>query len=342
MKHIPYLLAIVSVGAASCVAQPANPPTAAAPPTRPAHATPTAAAVPAAPPPPAAPEAPDEADIHHEAEKIKIAGDQLRLAGDQLYKARFDLIMNDPFNERDDANQTLVLPHDLSDAKAQADTEEDLKVMAHILQKASRSPEERSANGWGIVYRSPFGSSAALRNLYLEGYGAVFFLSVNYSLTPPPAKTEDAEPKTDRDTEWENARREISEPRASRVEGGGSGGGGGSSGRSLYAPANSEPPYDPERVETLQKNLAQALKNATHIRALAKDESITIVVSARNPSGMKIPPTRTIRRGGSEAPATPPRPPRLTMRAKKSDIEAFQNDKMSLDEFRKRLTVSIS
>jgi hypothetical protein len=334
MKRIPYLVAIMSM-TASCVAQPTAP---AAAPTLPSRPVRAAAAASPAPAPPAPLDGPDEADLRHEAEKIRGEADRLKMAGDQLAKAKFDFVLADPFNERDDANQTLVLSRDLNDAKTQTDTEEDLKVMAHILQKASRSPEERSAGTWGITFRSPFGSSPALRNLYLEGYGAVFFLSVNYSLTPPAARAEDAaEPKSDRDSEWENARREITEPRGGRVEYGSGGGGGGS--RSLSAAPNPEPPYDPERVETLQKNLAQALKNATHIRALQKDESITIVVSAHNPSGMK--PTRTVRRG-SDAPATAPRPPRLTMRAKKSDIEAFQKDKMTLDEFRKKLTVSIS
>jgi hypothetical protein len=340
MKSIPYLVAIVSVSAVSCLAQPENAPT----PARPVRATPAAAALPGVPAPPAAPEAPEEDAIRREAEKMRGEADKLKMASDQLAKVKFDFALADPFNERDDANQTLVLSRDLSDAKTQSDTEEDLKVMAHILQKASRSPEERSAGTWGIIYRSPFGSSPALRNLYLEGYGAVFFLSVNYSLTPPPPRTDEAEPKNGRDTEWENARREISEPPANRIEGG-TGGGGGfgggfGGGKTLAGPGNPEPPYDPERVESLQKNLAQALKNATHIRALAKDESVTIVVSARNPSGTK--PVRTIRRAGSENPSTPPRPPRLTMRAKKSDIEAFQKDKMSLDEFRKKVTVSIS
>ena len=341
MKSIPYFLTLISISAASCVAQPGTPA-----PARPVRAAAAAAPglppVPIAPEGPEGPEGPEEAGIRHEAEKIRGEADKLRIASDQIAKAKFDWVIADPFNERDDANQSLVLSRDLTDGKAQADTEDDLKVMAHILQKASRSPEERSAGTWGIFYRSPFGSSPALRNLYLEGYGAVFFLSVNYSLTPPATKAEEAsEPKNDRDTEWENARREISEPHASRGEGGGGGGGqSGGGGKFVLTPANPEPPFDPERVEALQKNLAQALKNASHIRALQKDESVTIVISARNPSGTK--PARVARRAGPEAPATPPRPPRLTMRAKKSDIEAFQKDKMTLDEFRKKLTVSIS
>jgi hypothetical protein len=349
MKHIPYLFAIVSMAAASCVAQPITPAPTPTPPARPVRAPRAAAAVPPAPGVPAGPAVPappedsDEADIRHEAEKIRGEADKLKMASDQLAKIRYDYVLADPFNEADDANQTLVLSRDLSDGKTQADTEEDLKVMAHILQKASRSQEERSAGVWGIFYRSPFGSSPALRNLYLEGYGAVFFLSVNYSLTPPPTKAEDAsESKGDRDAEWENARREISDPRAARGEGGGGSQSGGNGGGKFGLPRNSEPPFDPDRVENLQKNLAQALKNAAHIRVLQKDEFVTIVVSARNPSGTRI-PARTVRRAGSETPtAAQPRPPRLTMRAKKSDIEAFQKDKLTLEEFRKKLTVSIS
>jgi hypothetical protein len=185
--------------------------------------------------------------------------------------------------------------------------------------------------------------------LYVEGHGAIFFLNVNYSLTPPTSKPDEGEskPKAERDSEWEKARRELANPR----------GGYGEAPEELGVEPKPRPApeYDADKVEALQKNVAQALKNAGHIRALKSDETVSVVVSSRSSSpAMKPVGTgdywaggstrggggsggggRIVRTGSGSAPSGQ----KLIIRAKKSDIEAFSNDKLSLDEFRKKLTV---
>src|SRR5207245_667065 len=100
-------------------------------------------------------------------------GETFQIAADLLRKEKFDFTWADPFNP-EEATRSFVLLRDPGEGKAQTDAEEDLKVMAHILAKASSSREERNARSLGIYYRSPFGNSPAFRNLYLEGYGAIF------------------------------------------------------------------------------------------------------------------------------------------------------------------------
>ena len=265
------------------------------------------------------------------------------MAADQVAQAKFNLNVIDPFGDGGDStDHTLVLLHDAGDSQKQSDIEEDLNVMTHILEKASTSPDERKARSVGIWYRSPFSWSPALRSLYVEGYGAVFFLHVNYSLTPPPSKADDADAKVERDSEWEKARREISNPRGGRGEL--------STEEFGYEPKPAAvPEYDADKVEALQKNLAQALKNAVHVRALKGDETVTIVVTSRGPSaGSRVVKPKPLKGGstggggGGVAMAKAGSREKLVIRAKKSDIEAFQNDKLSLEAFRKKLSVSLS
>jgi len=316
MKQSIYTFALIALFAVSCAAQPAPKPAT-------VRAKPAEPAVPTPPPQPPEPAVPETAALLEE-------------AADQVARAKFNLGVIDPFADGEDQDRTLVLLRETGDSEKQSDIEDDLKVMTHILDKASTSPNERKARSVGIWFRSPFGGSPALRNMYVEGYGVVFFLHVNYSLTPPPSKPDDADAKVERDSDWEKARRELSSPRHSHNE-------------LLSEEFGSEPKpggplseYDADKVEALQKNLAEALKNAVHIRALKTDETVTIVVTSRSPSPRpaKVKPYKAPGTGSAVAKAGSRE--KLVMRAKKSDIEAFQKDKLSLEAFRKKLSVSLN
>jgi hypothetical protein len=297
----------------------AQPPKPAPPAKALAGATPGQPAKPMPPPPPLTPPEGGGGGGGFGGWNVDEMNGQIRKATEELSKAKFGLRMADPFGEVDDADRSLVLLKDA--AESAADTEEDLGVMAHILQKAAVTRDERKARSYGIYFRSPFGGAEA-RNLYLEGYGAIFFINVNFALNPPSDKSTEAEAKPSRDSEWEEARRELAHP------------GEGRSDFDLHGRTIKEasgPEYSPEEVENLQKNLAQALKNAVHIRKLKADETVTVVVTGRT-SG-KPGRGRTARDGGGTS-------DRLIVRAKKGDIEAFEKEKVSFDDFRKSLVVS--
>src|SRR6266542_3854640 len=87
--------------------------------------------------------------------------------------------------------RTLVIRTSDTDAKAQANLEEDLAVMSRILDKAldQKLNVDHRQRAMGIdVFFAP--GSSPIRSLYLEGYGALFLLSVNFPLLPPPEKPE--------------------------------------------------------------------------------------------------------------------------------------------------------
>jgi hypothetical protein len=246
------------------------------------------------------------------------------------------------------SSRSLVIPKDAGDAKSLTDTEEDMSVMARILEKAAngkKSGSERTGNYTVWTVGTPIGIS---RNLYLDGYGAIFFLNVNYPLLPPAAKEQPAESKSETDTEWEKTKNEIYRPQTSSsdlsfnftpFESGYS-----------YSTGGPAEEYDEDKVSDLKENLVAALKNAGHIRRLKGDDTVTLVVTGRgagpalktamrrsqngSSSSTSSSSSFSTLRSGSQAPAA-----RLILRAKRSDIESFQKDKLNADDFRKKLTI---
>jgi hypothetical protein len=249
------------------------------------------------------------------------------------------------------STRSLVIPKDSPDAKSISETEEDMSVMARILEKAANDKgrkSEREAMGIGVVGMS---GSSSPRNLYIDGVGALFFLNVNYPLLPPATKEQAPESKSESDSEWKRTHDELYSPQSSSsdfnfnftpFE----------SGTYVYSPGGPAEEYDEDKVTELKENLTTALKNASHIRRLKGDDTVTVIVTGRNPgssarvtarrsqnsfsSSSSVSSWSSTSRSGSQAPAA-----RLIIRAKRSDIESFQKDKLSADDFRKKVTMFI-
>jgi len=243
------------------------------------------------------------------------------------------------------AGSSLIVPRKETDPKALAETEEDLAVMSHLLDKAAVSKDDKGTRAMGIPVHD-LRSGAIPRSLYLEGYGALFFLNVNYPLVAPPAKKDDSQTKEETNTEWENARRELFQP--SSFSPGMKFYSFDTDGAFAFSSNGTLEEYNADKVEDLKNNLITALKNAAHIRRLGNDETVTIIVSGRSAAADLKSTARktsssgsgrganvwTTRSSNADAKGT-----RLIVRAKKSDVEAFQKQKTSADDFRKQVTV---
>jgi len=152
------------------------------------------------------------------------------------------------------------------------DLEEDLKIMAVLLQKSL----ERSVDGEQTPYRmgipmlfqSPF-----VETTYLEGFGVLFEQTVHFPLLAPTLS--ESKPKEMvRGTDWEDARRELYGWPDNMPP----------SGQHIPPGLGSE--YQPDQVEALKKGILETLKNAANIRELdAKD---FIVVSMFGPPGFAM------------------------------------------------------
>jgi hypothetical protein len=290
----------------------------------------------------AAPEAEVEAAVGEAQE------DALRAQEEALQNVNNSLTILGGHSGRAISTRSLIIPRDVPDAKSISETEEDMSVMARILEKAVSNKRQKSERTGSTSIWSVAGPSANPRNLYIDGFGALFFLNVNYPLLPPATKEQAPESKSEKDSEWEKAHNELYRPQGPDL----------SfnftpfdSGSYVYSTGGPAEEYDEDKVTELKENLTAALKNASHIRRLKGDDTVTVIVNGRNPGSTAKVTTRrsqngsssssssswlTTSRSGSQAPAA-----RLMIRAKRSDIESFQKDKLSADDFRKKVTMFI-
>lgn len=235
--------------------------------------------------------------------------------------------------------RALVIPKDGAEAKGVSEIEEDMGVMAHILDKAISS-DGKSSRPMGITVYG-LSSSGGGQNLFIEGYGAIFFENVNFPLLPPASKEKEGDAKEKANSEWEAAKSELARP-------------GREAGDFRLFEENFDTvhwagkgvEYDADKVEDLKKDLITALKNAANIRKLKSDETVTVVVTgAKSNSGKvktayapvaktePVAPKKVSPVGGSTDSG------KLIIRARKSDTESFLNGKLNFDDFRKRATV---
>ncbi len=243
--------------------------------------------------------------------------------------------------------RTLIVQTSNPDATAIADAEEDLSVMALILRKATgdvRGDDKRMAMGIEVD-STVFGSSSGARNVYVEGYGALFLLGVRFPLIAPPEKAEETKLKEEPGSDWAEAREEYLrgernsfEVQLERVWAG--------AGRILGDKLNAEE-YDADKVEGLKSGLLEALKNATHIRALKPEEFVTVVIQGaeamradktvgrtRTPGGEANVKVTSSKRGDSRRGETV-----MTIRVKKSDVDAFAKGNLDAAGFRKKSAI---
>lgn len=176
---------------------------------------------------------------------------------------------------------TLVVSPNKLEAAIQSALEEDLSVMALILEKEAQREQGQNPRdlAMGIVITSPMDTPTS-QALYLDGYGALFTLNVRFPLLPPAVKKTEPKSKKPEDSDWEKARRELFEPR------------GGATGDRLAMPGMAslgdwngrgggpEMEYDAGKVESLKRAILETLKNAGNIRHLKPEEAITVRVAS--------------------------------------------------------------
>jgi len=195
---------------------------------------------------------------------------------------------------------------------------EDMTVMRRIFQTTvEQAPATDYAFG---VYGAsdPFQTMFMGRGrqngqtMYLQGFGALFTLDVDFPLSPgPQAEEEDPQEQADMgvDPVWRATRQQLFDPRSS----------------DRREKSNDQGQvYSAEKVEKLKTDIIKALKHAANIRHLAPDEVVVVTVSGRPvllPDDMIAATTV------------------LTIRAKRSDIDSFAKGDSNLDQFRQKVQV---
>jgi hypothetical protein len=248
----------------------------------------------------------------------------------------------------------LVIPAAQMKVEDLAAITEDMTVMSRIFDKKLSQAQLITGGSWpelsfGLDQRSFGRSSGAIEAIYLDGYGALFLMKVNALLSPPPEALEEKETEEeDTDPLWTQTIQEMYAPEeADRLR------------RRTDRP---EEKYDAEKVKELKETLIKTLKHAANIRTLKSDESVILSVTGKAGQSATRTTTRSYGLGGAlsgrrrssrrsyNMPLRPvgaetgfSSPTVLTIRAKKSDIDAFANGTLSFDQFsQKTLLLSYS
>jgi hypothetical protein len=254
--------------------------------------------------------------------------------------------------------RTLVIRSADLDQKAQSNLEEDLNVMSRIFAKAlkEKGGDEDALTAMGMKIRTlSISGQSGIQNMYLDGYGALFLMSVRFPLLPQPEAPEKEASKEPADSTWEEAKRELYGPKET-----------GANVRTWeYSSNKPREEYDAKKVAKLKESLLHALKNATNIRKLKSDDFITVAVAGADnvavrtwalPSVYSSPERRketelkdnvdrnvgnvVVRRGVRDVRGASGGETTMTIRVKKSDVDAFAKGSLTFEDFQKKASIA--
>jgi hypothetical protein len=238
------------------------------------------------------------------------------------------------------SGRVFVIPTSEMKAEDLVTIAEDMRVMSRIFDK------KLDLSPGGIFQSSGFNLSIfglpgarSTEAIFLQGYGALFLMKVDFPLSPSAKEQEELEeePKEPVDELWKETRQEMYEPA--------------DAGRRTD---EEEDEYDEEKVEEMKETLIKALKHTTNIRNLKADESVILTVAGSGGSsnitdvaitgGNKILIKNKSKGIGIVAPTSlsdlgASSPTVMTIRVKKSDVDAFAKDQLDFDEFRQRVQI---
>lgn len=245
--------------------------------------------------------------------------------------------------------RTMILRATEGEPGSTSELEEDLSIMSRILTKKMQEQgfEDDVATAMGIKIRTVQIANAAsaagfFENLYLDGYGALFMIRVQFPLLPPPEISKNGESDKPKNTTWEQTKRELygAKRRVNSRE------------TSPWNIHKQPEEYSSKKVAQLKEALMQALRNATNIRNLSADEHVSIAVVGQNsrPSRLSV-SFRTVEDGAMDRSALMlgnvalPDPvfgqTTMTLRVKKSDVDALAQGELEFEAFEKRVDVAV-
>ncbi|HUU18684.1 MAG TPA: hypothetical protein VMW72_16160 [Sedimentisphaerales bacterium] len=168
-----------------------------------------------------------------------------------------------PMLGRTGGRKVLVIPDSDVEPEDLDALTQDLLVMSHILDE--RFKESRTIKGVFTDFGEFFGrNNRSTEAIYMQGYGVIFLMEVNFAFSPPlkPEEQEDEETAEQVDPTWQRAREQIFSPQTPRP---------GMPGFSGQGPGLVE-------FDQLKGELIETLKHAANIRNLTPDEWIIVTV----------------------------------------------------------------
>ena len=257
--------------------------------------------------------------------------------------------------------RVLVVPTAEMKAEELAAIMQDMNIMTRIFDKKLNYPLRLSEGksivlgGWSTSSQSKqfiSGDDKATKAIYVGGYGALFFIKVNFPLSPPrEVKVEKIEEGVD--PVWEETKQEIYAPEEARTTILASPDDIGFDEvlKSMRAGTSALPEYDAEKVDEMKRKLIKTLKHAANIRVLKPQDWVVLAVTGTaqpvviteihvlkdDKAGKTITITPKIQEVKPASSSTV-----LTIRVKKSDIDAFSKGELDFDQFRERTRILTS
>ncbi len=254
---------------------------------------------------------------------------------DKKSEEPFVYSFNMPFGNP--SRDVLVIPASEMGVEKIGEITEDMAVMSRILEKQLQEETEQSQ----MFFYGTSWLGRDSRNIFIEGYGALFLLKVDFPLLPAPEAPAEEVKKEEVDSTWEQTKRELHSPSMTSTS---------------VVISNPKPfgvaetkKYDKERVERFKAGLIKTLKYAANIRALKSDEFAVAVVTCAGQTGgcfgvgvsgvgISCGGETLVNQSGSEQGCSSAV---LTIRAKKSDIDAYSNGELSFEQFSQRVGMFI-
>ena len=249
-----------------------------------------------------------------------------------------------------DVGEVLVIPSTEITTEEIATITEDMNIMSRIFEK-NLQRDHININSMFFSSSDPFSIAfsrgrPSTQGMYLQGYGALFLMKVDFPLSRGPRVEEEQETQQkneeDVDPVWTDIQREIYEPEKPRKD----------------KTDRPKEKYDAEKVENLKTTLIKALKHASNIRSLKPDEFVILTLTGSSTSsGYKS--VRTIpgrnevividQNNKSQIIGTDmvgdiglSLPTVLVIRAKKSDIDRFAKGDLDFDQFQQNTQILTS
>jgi len=168
--------------------------------------------------------------------------------------------------------KVLVIPATNIEAENLVAITEDLQVMSHIFDERFKEPRE--IRGVFVDFGDFFGrDNRSTEAIYMQGYGVLFLMEVNFTFSPTPEPQEQEVKKTEEyvDPDWQRAKQKLFSPQGF--------------GGSDFAP---EEQYSAEQIDQIKTELIRTLKHSANIRTLKPDEWVilTVIGQARQADGM--------------------------------------------------------
>jgi hypothetical protein len=219
------------------------------------------------------------------------------------------------------ARTILVVPGPDLPADGLTAITEDMAVMCRILDQAT-APILMSTDALKVF--DPF-SGRAMRDrpgtqgLYLDGYGALFFIQATFPLVPSSSEQEPAKAEPSTDPVWSRA---VDELRGSPQK-----------------QPQPVPQYEAQKVETLKTALIKSLRHATNLRVRGPQDTLTVVITVWGGAGYAFVYTPDQQGPARFEPTGIDTSAVLVLRTTKADVDALAKGDLAPEQFAAKVQV---